>query len=51
MFGMSLLNLNAQTQVDPFVPGSTLDGICYYLPSTALRVTVVAEKTITNPGA
>lgn len=50
MFGMSLLNLNAQTQVDPFVPGSTLDGICYYLPSTALRVTVVAEKTITNPG-
>lgn len=47
---MSIFSLNAQTQVEPFVPGSTLDGICYYLPSTALRVTVVAEKTITNPG-
>jgi len=50
LFLGTLLHLNAQTQVEPFVPGSTLDGICYYLPRTALRVTVVAEKTITNPG-
>lgn len=40
----------AQTEVEPFVPGSTLEGICYYLPRTAFRVTVVCEKTTTRPG-
>ena len=35
--------LMAQTEVEPFVPGSTLEGICYYLPRTAFRVTVIAE--------
>ena len=42
--------LMAQTEVEPFVPGSTLEGICYYLPRTAFRVTVIAEKTTTRPG-
>ena len=42
--------LSAQTEVSNFVPGSTLDGVNYFLPQTALRVTVVAEKTITTPG-
>lgn len=40
----------AQTEVEPFVPGVTIDGVCYYLPRTAFRVTIEAEKTITRPG-
>lgn len=40
----------AQTEVEPFRPGATVEGVCYYLPRTALRVTIVAEKTITSPG-
>ena len=40
----------AQTEVSNFVPGSTLDGVNYFLPKTALRITVVAEKTVTVPG-
>ncbi|MCR4921837.1 MAG: DUF4831 family protein [Bacteroidaceae bacterium] len=41
---------HAQTDVTPFVPGSTLEGVAYYLPRTAVRITVVAEKTVTRPG-
>lgn len=40
----------AQTEVANFIPGSTLDGVNYFLPQTALRVTVVAEKAVTTPG-
>lgn len=46
----SALFLNAQTEVSTFVPGSTLEGISYFLPRTAFRVVVVAEKTVTKPG-
>ena len=42
--------LMAQTEVEPFVPGSTLEGVTYYLPRTAFRVTIIAEKTTTRPG-
>ena len=44
------LTATAQTEVEPFVPGSTLEGVTYYLPRTAFRVTVIAEKTIIRPG-
>ena len=44
------LGASAQTEVEPFVPGSTLEGVAYFLPRTAFRVTVVAEKTTTRPG-
>lgn len=44
------LTATAQTEVEPFVPGSTLEGVAYYLPRTAFRVTVIAEKTTTKPG-
>lgn len=47
---LCLLPARAQTEVAPFVPGSTLEGVCYYLPQTALRVTVTAERTVTRPG-
>lgn len=40
----------AQTEVEPFVPGTTLEGISYFLPRTVFRVTVVAQKTVTRPG-
>jgi len=53
VFNISLFSslfASAQTEVEPFVPGSTLEGICYYLPRTAFRVTVIAEKTTTRPG-
>ncbi len=44
------LGTQAQTEVEPFIPGSTIEGISYFLPKTAFRVTVVAEKTVTKPG-
>lgn len=40
----------AQTEVTPFVPGTTLEGISYFLPRTAFRVTIKADKTVTKPG-
>ena len=40
----------AQTVVENFVPGSTLEGISYFLPRTAVRITVTAQKTVTRPG-
>ena len=36
----------AQTEVGNFIPGSTLAGVNYFLPQTALRITVVAEKSV-----
>lgn len=44
------LTASAQTEVEPFVPGSTLEGVTYYLPRTAFRVTVILEKTTIKPG-
>lgn len=40
----------AQTDVTPFIPGSTLDGINYYLPKTAIRLVVEVEETTVTPG-
>ena len=50
MAALCMQTVGAQTQVAPFVPGSTLEGVCYYLPQTALRITVTTERTITKPG-
>lgn len=47
---LNLQSAMAQTEVGPFIPGATLDGVNYFLPKTALRVTVVAEKKETTPG-
>lgn len=40
----------AQTESETFVPGSTLEGVSYFLPRTALRVVVKAEKRVVTPG-
>ena len=50
IFNFQFSTCQAQTEVSNFVPGATLDGVNYYLPQTALRVTVVAEKQETTPG-
>ncbi|MCD8304373.1 MAG: DUF4831 family protein [Prevotellaceae bacterium] len=40
----------AQTEVSQYQPGVTVEGVTYFLPSTALRITVEAEKTVVTPG-
>jgi len=40
----------AQTEVSDFRPGTTLDGVCYFLPKTVFEVILVAEKAVTKPG-
>lgn len=40
----------AQTEVSEFRPGSTLDGVNYFLPKTVFEVVLVAEKAVTKPG-
>ncbi len=44
------LGMQAQTDVTDFVPGSTLEGVSYFLPKTAFRITIITEKTVTKPG-
>ena len=40
----------AQTRVSNYAPGQNEEGITYFLPTTALRITVEAEKTTFTPG-
>ena len=49
--GLALCTLGAvaQTEVSPYVPGATVEGVTYYLPRTALRLAVVAEKQVYTP--
>lgn len=44
------LPLQAQTEVAPFRPGTTVDGVCYFLPKTVFRVAFISDKTVTTPG-
>ena len=50
-FAFSAISVYAQTQTERFVPGSTIEGVSYFLPRTALRVIVTAEKTVITPGS
>ena len=40
----------AQTATSPYMPGVTTEGAIYYLPKTAVRITVQIEKTSYTPG-
>lgn len=40
----------AQTEVTPYKPGITAEGITYFLPTTGLHVTLTATRTIYTPG-
>jgi hypothetical protein len=46
----SLFTCLAQTITSPYRPGVTTDGAVYFLPKTAIRVTVQVEKTTYTPG-
>lgn len=50
LLALASLGCQAQTEVSNFVPGSTLDGVNYYMPRTAFRVVIEAEKTVVTPG-
>ena len=41
---------SAQTSVSDYRPGVTTDGAVYYLPLTALRISVLVERTAYEPG-
>ena len=45
-----ILSLSAQTSISHYMPGVTSEGAVYYLPKTAIRVTVQIEKTSYTPG-
>lgn len=40
----------AQTEVNPYIAGATVEGVTYYLPRTAIRLVVTAEKQVYTPG-
>ena len=40
----------AQTEIEQFRPGVTLEGVNYFLPKTVFEVVLTAEKTVTKPG-
>lgn len=53
LFFMCLLasaTAGAQTQVGTYRPGVTQDGATFFLPKTALRISVLVEKTTYTPG-
>ena len=41
---------SAQTVISEYHPGATTDGAVYYLPRTALRISVLVERTSYQPG-
>ncbi len=47
---LALTSLAGFAQTPNFVPGSTLEGVNYYMPRTAFRVVIEADKTVTKPG-
>ena len=56
VIGISLFHLftfsplTAQTVTTPYQPGITSEGAVYFLPKTAIRITVQIEKTTYTPG-
>ena len=47
---LSVLSATAQTEIRPYEPGRTMEGITYYLPQTALQIVVTAKRTVYEPG-
>ena len=44
------LLLKAQTEVTPYQPGITENGITYFLPKTAFHIVVTMTRTSYKPG-
>ena len=49
-FLFTLLPLSAQTAISAYQPGVTSEGIVYFLPKTAIQITIQVEKTTYTPG-
>ena len=49
-FAAFALGVNAQTEVNPYRPGITENGITYFLPNTNLHVTVKVKRVTHVPG-
>lgn len=47
---LSGISMRAQTALSAYSPGVTSEGAVYFLPKTAVRVTVQVEKTTYTPG-
>lgn len=47
---LSGISMRAQTSLSAYSPGVTSEGAVYFLPKTAVRVTVQVEKTTYTPG-
>ncbi len=45
-----VINVGAQTALTDYRPGITNDGAVYFLPKTAIRVSVLVEKSVYEPG-
>lgn len=44
------VTMSAQTQIEQYQPGVTPEGAVYFLPKTAVRVSVLVERTSYQPG-
>jgi len=47
---LSFSPVGAQTQLSEYRPGMTQEGLVYFLPKTAVRISVLVEKTTYQPG-
>ncbi len=50
LFSIQFTSAGAQTQLSDYRPGMTQEGAVYFLPKTALRISVLVEKTTYQPG-
>ena len=50
IYSLSFSSVAAQTDISKYRPGVTPEGAIYYLPKTAVRVTLLVEKTTFTPG-
>ena len=46
----AFLPLHAQTAISAYLPGVTSEGIVYFLPKTAIQITIQVERTTYTPG-
>lgn len=50
LLALTVININAQTQVTKFTPGIDANGVNYALPRTALNIQVLSNSTSYYPG-
>ena len=50
LISASVMAAQAQTELSNYRPGVTAEGAVYFLPKTAIRVSVLVEKSVYTPG-